>query len=243
MKKITILMLSLIFCFASIASFADGGIEVRNASGSTSDVPFILKGKGHGRGSDGIKGKKIITVGVGFNLSAAALEVRYALSSYYRDTLGGYGIVTPSSTPLINVMFDYGVASKFSVGIGLGYQSLKMTWSDAFGSSSGFGFVDTWTRIAIAARADYHIVTTEKISLYTGARVGYNIYSFSTTANSTNAPLSYSKANLGVVPTAIAVQAVMGFSFFFTPNIGANVEAGLAYGGPYYSAVGLALKF
>jgi hypothetical protein len=233
--KRTTTFFAMLFMFAFIIpAHSSEGIEFRN--GNDNSLPSILKkGKKGGRGSDGIKGKMIFTLGLGFNTTPSVTAVRYASSS---DTANhGYRSVLSFSSfaPIYNMMFDYGIADRFTVGLGFGYQSFNIVWGDP-----NVSFVDTWKRIAISARADYRIIASETIGLYTGLRVGYNMYTLTSTAS--NYDKSYVDRNT-VHPQAVAFQAHFGFSYYFSGMVGANVEVGLAVGGPYYSAVGLTIKF
>jgi hypothetical protein len=192
---------------------------------------ILKKGKG-GRGSDGIKGKMIFTLGIGFNTTPSVTAVRYAASG---DSIN-HGTVLSYSTfaPIYNLMFDYGIANRFTVGLAFGYQSFNIVWGDSY-----LSYTDTWKRIAIAARADYRIIASENIGLYTGLRVGYNMYTLTSTASSIDKNYV---ANNTIHPQPIAFQAHFGFSYYFSGMVGANVELGFAVGGPYYSAVGLTVK-
>jgi hypothetical protein len=199
------------------------------------NLPNGLLKKGKGRSSDDIKGKMIFTAGVGFNTTTSVTAVRYEASSYWLNTLNGnVSMLSQKSIPLINFMFDYGIGSKVTVGLGFGYQTMTYVWGNTLVS-----YTDNWTRYALALRGDYRILAREKIGMYTGLRVGYNFYSMTSTA--TKVDPNYA-SNLSVQPTAVAVQAHFGFSYYFNGMIGANVEVGLAIGGPYYSAVGLTVK-
>ncbi len=174
----------------------------------------------------------MVTAGVGLNLFKTNLAVRYALSSVYT-----YAAYTPTwkQTPMINAAVDYGLGKKVSVGVAFGYQRAVGTYTDGV-----FSFQDTWTRIHLAARGDYYIVATDNISLYTGLKVGYNIYNVSTTVSNTFYPNYITELN--VHPSPVSVQAHFGFSYYFAKIVGVNAEVGIGYGGPYLFALGVTIK-
>jgi len=200
-------------------------------------------------GGDDVKGKMFITAGVGLNTIRASLFIKYGLSPLFVDSAkfdwyGNYGD-GPSftSTPMFHGIVDYGIGNKFTVGAGAGYQKATITgWEHAdYNAASGTyywsSYTDTWTRLNLGVRGLFHFVRKEKVSLYTGMRLGYNIYSHKTTYGD---PFYFSKLN--VKPWALSVQALFGFGFYFTKMIGMNSEVGLGVGGPYYFHIGLSCK-
>jgi hypothetical protein len=94
---------------------------------------------------------------------------------------------------------------------------------------------DTWTRINIGVRGLFHIVRTEHIGLYTGMRLGTNLYSHKSTYGD---PQYFKK--LDVHPSAFSVQALFGFSAYIVQGIGVNTE--IAIGPPYFFTIGLTYK-
>jgi hypothetical protein len=230
MKKST---LTILFLFMTAVPFSIQAIP-SNEKNSISDpnLPFILKKGKSGRGGEGIKGKMIFTLGVGLNAAPTFTAVRYASTA---DTIHhNFNVTYTSFAPIYNFIFDYGIVDRFTVGVGLGYQSFNINWGD-----NTHTFVDTWKRFAVSARGDYRIVATETIGLYTGLRIGYNIYSLSSTAS----PFykNYTTTNTSH-PQVFAFQAHFGFSYYFNGSIGVNSELGLALGGPYYASLGLTYK-
>jgi len=234
MKNITGFVTAMFICLGvSFAGTDNDASGLRNTN--SNNLPLILKKSKKGKGGDDIKGKIILTAGVGFNTTAAATEVRYAASSFYStNQIGSFSTTGSSSIPLINVMVDYGIGKKITLGLGFGYQTMKINWTDGV-----FNYVDSWSRIAIALRGDYRILARENIGMYTGLRVGYNIYSMTSTYTQIDPKYP---TELNVSPTAVAVQAHFGFSYYFSGLVGVNAEVGLALGGPYFAAVGVTVK-
>jgi hypothetical protein len=193
---------------------------------------YILKPMTESVSDDGIKGKILLTAGVGFNVFGTILEARYLLSSYYdfEGNIDGH-----TTSPMINLMLDYGLGKRFSVGAAFGYQTAKINFKDVY--TYGDSYHDTWTRIHLAVRGDFHIIAKENVTMYTGLKFGYNLYTVKT-----NLTTPGYLSNLDVDPQPISVQAHYGFSYFFNDMIGFNLEVGLGYGGPYLFAAGIAVK-
>lgn len=195
---------------------------------------------------DGIKGKIMVNAGVGLNGTRASLRLKYnglpdANSNYYN---GIPKIFSSSQIPLINLGVDYGIARRFSLGVAFGFQKITLNGeaNDSTFNNPTLG-TDTWTRYHIAVRGDYYIVANENVNLYTGLKIGYNMYTVKSTFTKTD-PSYISKLHSKVSnPLTTGVQAHFGFSYFFNGMIGINTEVGLAIGGPYFFAAGLGFKF
>ncbi len=229
---VTLLSLALSGIIFTSAS-AGNSIELKSKT-INSTAPFHLTKSPKGRGGDGIKGKILIAADAGFNATRAGLILKYAA---YTNTYTPV-ITSTSGTPLINLGVDYGLGEKFSVGVAIGYQSITLNADAANNIIAG---VDTWQRIHVAVRGDYYIVATDNISLYTGLKVGYNMYNVTSTYSSLDATyLTHLKAS--VVPQPTAIQPHFGFSYYIAEKIGINTEVALAFGGPYYFAVGCGIK-
>ncbi len=236
MKKhlLHLVLLGVLFLTLNTGKAGENGSEIKQ-NVSTYNIEKLGKGSGS---DDGVKGKIMVNAGIGLNGTRAFLLLQY---KSYDSTANSVPIInTTSQIPLINVGVDYGFARKFSVGVAFGYQSIKLNASAA---SNGIAGTDTWTRFHMSGRADYYIVAKENINLYTGLKVGYNIYNVKSTYTTID-PTYISKLKSYVSgPLKVGVQAHFGFSYFFNGMIGINTEVGIAVGGPYYLGAGLGFKF
>lgn len=231
MRKLFTLITVSLLCISSLHLSAYNGIKLNSLS--EGNRPFVLKPVEDSE--NGVKSKIIATAGAGLNLFGMYMELRYLASTYYsyEDNIAGH-----QSSPMINVMVDYGLGKKFSAGIAFGYQTAKVNLKDVV--YYGDRYQDNWTRMHFAVRGDYYIVAKENISLYTGAKFGYNMYTVTS-----NVPTFYYPNyvnNIGVYPSAISAQAHFGFSYFMNGLFGFNAEVGLGWGGPYLAAAGLTIK-
>ena len=193
---------------------------------------------------DGVKGKIIVTAGAGYNFARLNFALRYDLSEYFYDSRNGTSYsINPS--PIGNVIIDYGIAERVTVGVAFGYQRTTVNWQRDRYSPSGniidiINETDTWTRIHLAVRGDYRIIAKEEFGLYTGLRLGYNSYTMISTYSAFDPTYP---TNLNVSFSPVTAQAHFGFSYWFMGMVGLNAEVGLGYGGPYVAAIGLTGKF
>lgn len=177
------------------------------------------------------KGQMNLTVGLGYSLIGGLFDIA---------TSGG---ATQSSfvTPVINGMFDYGVADKFSVGGAVSYQAFGYKYKDYFdyydnnGQAVYADFKETWTCMNIGVRGLFHFGNSDKLGMYAGLRAGYTIWTYK---NDYNGRTAYSEPDVSL--GAFGAQPLFGIRYFFSDNIGINAEAGL---GTYIVAAGLAVKF
>ena len=162
-----------------------------------------------------VKGTKLASLGVG-------------LGSPY-----GLGFVTPS----IQANIDIGITDKLGIGrIGVGgilaYSGGRQSYNYFYGA-----YDVTYSNFTIGARATYHFdLDIDKVDLYGGVILGYNISSSSNNYANTNngyfiKPKSYS------LPVA---GAFAGARYMFNENFGAYAELGNAIS---FTTVGLTLKF
>ncbi|HLC84120.1 MAG TPA: hypothetical protein VJI69_09835 [Bacteroidia bacterium] len=224
-KKTILLILLSIISVSSMRAY--DGTKLNALSGK----PFHLKS---GADEEGVKGKIIITAGVGLNLLGTTLELRYIGNTIYNfdGNIAGH-----DAWPMINGAVDYGLGKQVSVGVAFGYQKVTMNLKNVVAANDKH--YDTWTRIHFAARGDYYIVAKENISLYTGVKLGYNLYSVSSTVPTSVYP-GYT-SNLWY-PQPLSAQAHFGFSYFVKGMVGFNAEVGLGYGVPYLFAAGVTVK-
>ena len=91
------------------------------------------------------------------------------------------------------------------------------------------------------ARLNYHFVSTDVVDAYVGFGAGYKHKKTTFSSDDpVNGPTSIDGGLFdGLIP--VTARIALGARFFFTENIGVNMELGLG-GGPLLSG-GVALKF
>ncbi len=231
MKIATSLLIAFVLCVFSYTLSASDGLKL--SSIPDKNHTFILKHV-NDSAEDGIKGKIMITVGVEFNSWGSALQKKY-LSSRNYSFIGN--IESHPASPMFYAMVDYGFSKKISFGIAFGYQTAKIKLKDIDNTEDKY--FDSWQRVHLAARGDYFIISKENLNLYTGIKIGYNIYRVTSNVPESIYP-GYLK-NLDVYPSEGTFQAHLGFCYYIK-MIGLNAEIGLGYDLQYLCAVGIKIK-
>lgn len=152
------------------------------------------------------------------------------------SSLGYFG----SQSPGLSVNFERGAwqaGSSGVISIG-GYAGRK-----SFSYDGAYGLDDTysqkWSYTIIGVRSAYHYTgfKNEKLDVYGGLMLSYNILSYS---------VKYSDENVGNITgsgsygSAAGLTGYLGGRYYFNPKVAANVELG--YGVSYLNA-GVSLKF
>lgn len=142
-----------------------------------------------------------------------------------------------SQTPGISLQYEKGVwetggPGVISLGGYAGVKSYKYS-----GSSGSYSYTEKWNYTVLGVRSAYHYngIDNEKLDVYGGLMLSYNIlsYKFSDNGSST----TYHSGNYG---SAVGFSAYVGGRYLFTGNLGAFAELGY---GVSYLTLGLAYKF
>ncbi len=170
-----------------------------------------------------------------YDIGDNVLNVGVGLGS---TLLGGYSGYNSSQTPAIGLSFEHGTWELgdgiVSLGGFLGYKSIKdeyqylsykQTWK--------------WTYTIIGIRGAYHFpLDNEKLDLYLGAMLSYNILNFKYTDTdpSYNSSFDYS----GGYGSAAGFTGFGGIRYYLSDNFGLNAELGY---GIAYLTLGVSFKF
>jgi hypothetical protein len=230
MKKNVSMLIGIAVFFSSLHMSATEGFKLNTEHHQKRS----LLQRPAGDSDEGVKDKIMITAGAGLNLLGTTMELRYLANGYYafEDHVSGH-----NALPLLNLAVDYGFHEKFSAGVAFGYQKVTMNLHDII--TVGDVQHDTWTRLHFAARADYYIVSNDNLNLYTGVKLGYNLYTVTTTI-----PQQYYPDYTHHLwfPATTCEQAHFGMSYYFSDMVGVNAEIGLGFGSPYLLEAGLAIR-
>lgn len=186
------------------------------------------------------KGQIVVSGGVGYSIAKAAFVLDLldaeSLSSSYSYP---YTYTKISGIPAINGMVDYGIASKFSIGLVCSYQSWSADYNSYTSYNSTTGQLTTYpaskttgSRLNYGLRALFHFGGNPNLDMYTGLRIGQSVW----TEKTTNLNPKYELNSR----SSIAPQTLFGIKYFFTDLLGAGAE--FAIGAPYYSAVGVSYR-
>ncbi|HET7117912.1 MAG TPA: hypothetical protein VFI29_15560 [Hanamia sp.] len=166
------------------------------------------------------KGTNVVAVGVGLGSSI----LNYSGSS---------------QTPAISISFEHGTFEAgdngvISLGGYIGTKSYKYSFKE-----DSYSYTDKWNYTIVGVRGAYHYTAleNEKIDVYGGAMLSYNILKYKYKDNTGNSG-NYSSA--GSYGSSFGFTAFIGGRYYFTDNIAAMAELGY---GVSYLTLGLAFKF
>ena len=138
------------------------------------------------------------------------------------------------------VRLEYMLADNFGLGIDFIYNStnLNFTVDSLNADNSVFRTYDvksSMQRVRVMLRANYHFVQTDVMDAYVGFGAGTNNRIWGAKTDFPN----YDDQNLNATVLPVSARIALGTRFYFTQNIGLNVELGI--GGPLISG-GLSIK-
>lgn len=166
------------------------------------------------------KGTNVVAVGIGLGSSI----LNYSGSS-----------ASPAiSISYENGAFEAGDNGVISLGGYLGTKSYKYSYGEG-----SYSYKEKWSYTIVGVRGAYHYtgLSNEKIDVYGGVMLSYNILKYKYTDNEGN---SDSYSNGGSYGSAAGFTAFLGGRYYFTDNIAAMAELGY---GVSYLTLGLAFKF
>ena len=188
----------------------------------------LLVGTSNSVDAQKYQGESVVTLGAGYSLIGGLI-----------DAIG----TDVNVAPALLVSYDYAISDNFTLGAALSYQPMNYTFDNAYYVGTSITPVEETVkvnvaRINIGIRPLFHFGNNDDVDWYTGLRIGYQSWSFK---NDSNDPALADDFNdLGVLsrPT---VQPLLGMRYFFTQNIGMNME--LTIGSPYIAMIGANFRF
>jgi len=180
------------------------------------------------------KGQLVLGANAGFG----------AAKAYITALLIDDGAVSQNATatggPAIVIGADYGLHKRFSLGVQIATQGIKGTvtdhdFVDATNTviTEDFDFTARRSHISLVPKFHY-LVDNDKVDLYSGLRLGRVLWKTTNESKDPNFTTldDLSRNSVGLV--------AFGAKFYFTENLGANVE--LNFGPPYFFTFGVAYK-
>jgi hypothetical protein len=173
------------------------------------------------------EGQVVVDAGLGYSLIFAVPGILISDGSYSSH----------SATPAINATADYALLDRFSLGLGITYQSVTLNYADYYNNVTGAPetYSTSISRLNIGIRPLYHFASRKRIDLYIGARFGLSIW------NNANANDPYNSGSSTYSGTLPSFQALFGVRKYFSHHVGAHVE--FALGTPYFMEAGISVKF
>jgi hypothetical protein len=177
------------------------------------------------------KGKSTINIYYGYNV----------FTGIYKAVANSAAVgTTVKSVGPVGVVYEYLITDKIGLGGEFGYSkttvSYNETTTDYMGNSSTYNYQWNFSTIRAMIRLNIHFVKSDKWDIYYLTSIGYRstTFSFSTTEPNYTGSASFSS------PIPFGVKPGLGFRYFFTENLGVNLE--MAIGTPLAGG-GLSLKF
>lgn len=172
-----------------------------------------------------------------FEVGTNVINVGVGIGGAYLSGWTGYN---KSQTPAIGLSFEHGMweagSGTISLGAYVGYKSIKDEYVDPY-----YNYSESWkwTYTIIGARGAYHFdVDNDKLDLYLGAMLSYNILTFKYTNND---PYYYNFYNsTWSYPSYVGFSGFGGIRYYLSDNIGLNAELGY---GVAYLTLGASFKF
>ena len=167
------------------------------------------------------EGTKVVSLGYGFpNLGKTVLKV-------FDDEVGykatGFGP--------IHARFEYGLTDKFGLGAsvnfntyGAEYNSTSSVWNGSSYQTITYKETFKATSISILVRFNKHWDLNDQVDVFSGIGVGYKYSGFKSTTDNPTGTQSLTISN----PIPVGFEWTWGMRYFFTENIGAYIELGLA---------------
>jgi hypothetical protein len=180
------------------------------------------------------KGEFVASAGAGYSVLFAVISSLGSSSANVTN-----GTVSISTIPEINTTADYGLSDKFSLGLGIGYQSATISVNGFNDTANGYTNQNasvSISRLNIGIRPIFHFGSNPNIDFYLGFRVGVSIWSFG--VSSTDPNYSFGGKFTGALPS---FQALIGLKGYFSPLVGGHIE--FAIGTPYLIEAGVSFRF
>ncbi len=129
---------------------------------------------------------------------------------------------------------EYMVTDKFGFGIDVNYSNTRLQWTEEF-SGTVYNYELNAPRFRVMGKFNFHFASSDVFDAYSSVGAGYNSAKITL---KTNDPSYTDEEQVALIP--IAFRLAIGARYFFTDNIGANLEFGL--GGGALMHVGLSYK-
>jgi len=191
----------------------------------------------------------LFAFGLSFNSSAQAVEegniivdAYYGFPNLYTTVFKTAYANTGSELDLkvngagpLGLRGEYMVTDKIGLGLDLGFNNSKVSYneiSQEFNSTTGnvdnvtYAYDFKTKKIGVLVCFNYHFLDNDKFDLFGTFGLGYASRSFSFTSTNPNyTPTAVSS----LIP--IGSKIGLGMRYFFTDNIGANLQLGFGQGG------------
>lgn len=181
---------------------------------------------------------------VGANVGASLIGLIFKAVDYADDPYW-----KASSFPSTQLSFDYKLHERFSIGGAASFSNISVDYNNPTidnvldGDLQNFKF--GFQRINVASRSLLYYVSRDMFDLYSGLRLGVNIWRLSVESTDPDfiegieKPLPEEISGRGVF---LGVQLIaLGTNIYVAEDLGINFE--FAIGQPYFAAIGVRYRF
>jgi hypothetical protein len=185
--------------------------------------------------------RSTVSVTAGLNV----FQIIALADKVFSDSLGAE--VDLKATASYGINYDYGINKWFSIGLATGYNRFQFKSPniqiDLEDGTTYQGFIDaSLSRTNIAIRPLFHYGNKGRIDMYSGFRIGANIWSANIKADRELLPEDFGDVPLKNAGATLGLQFIpFGLRGYVTEHVGLGFELGL--GGPHYAALQLDYRF
>jgi outer membrane protein W len=153
------------------------------------------------------------------NLYTSVFKAAYANTGSELDlNVGGAGP--------FGLRFEYLITDKIGLGLDIGISSSFVSWKEEDFSNDLVSYDYSTRKIGALVCFNYHFLDNDKFDLFSTVGVGYSSRSFNfSSTDSYYEPITVSS----IIP--VGFKGGLGMRYFFTDNIGANLQLGFGHGG------------
>lgn len=178
----------------------------------------------------------------GFSIKAEGLAKRYSTKitfdkGTFIGTLG-VGIMSPyyapnssMTVPPISGFLEYGVMQKLGVGLGIGYAPSVYKFGSVYEIN--------YSNLIVNLRIAFHFINRDKLDIYAGGGIGYNISS-ATVKDLSGRTASYADPTAGKTFGGIAPCIFIGGRYYLSNQIALFGEAGYSIS---FATLGITFRF
>lgn len=165
----------------------------------------------------------------GTNVLSAGIGLGSALGNYHHS----------SQSPALSLQYERGFWEAGPGVVSLGAYAGRKTYKYSYKYYSDYTLDEKWSYTVIGIRGAWHYtqLPVEKLDVYGGVMLAYNILKYSYTDNGPDGGSYYNAGNYG---SNAGFSAYVGGRYYFLNNLAGFAEAG--YGVSYLN-FGLSLKF
>ena len=135
----------------------------------------------------------------------------------------------------LGIRGEYIVTEKFGIGFDINYSDSHISWEESY-TGSRYTYKVNVPRFRAMAKFNFHYVNMDKFNAYTSVGAGYGSLKYK---YETNDPFWVDSNEEFPIP--VSFRLATGARYFFTDNVGVNLEFGL-FGGALFHA-GVSCKF